>query len=141
MNETSGYLQEEIDSTSTMNRSMTGFSNPDIVMTQNDFVAMLYTAQKVPNYYSNSRNLGQYDGQKYSFDCWNLIKTILSGWSPYPNYNPGGTSVTGDVTGATLLSKCGVTYGQRQDFSLIHEPGTYLQDVSIRMCPYSSSTR
>lgn len=126
MNETSGYLQEEIDSTSTMNRSMTGFSNPDIVMTQNDFVAMLYTAQKVPNYYSNSRNLGQYDGQKYSFDCWNLIKTILSGWSPYPNYNPGGTSVTGDVTGATLLSKCGVTYGQRQDFSLIHEPGTYL---------------
>lgn len=95
-------------------------------MTQADFVSMLQTAQRVENYYNNTggHNLGQFDGKKYSFDCWNLIKAILSGWSPNtPTQRP---LVTGDVGGEKLLNDCGVKFGQLQDFSKLSIPGTYL---------------
>lgn len=112
--------------TSDTSRGMSAYSNnPNAVMTNAQFVSMLQTAHDVPNYYNNhgGHNLGQFDGQKYSFDCWNLIKTILSGWSPT---TPGGTKVTGDVGGETLLNRCGVKFGQAQDFSQLSVPGTYL---------------
>lgn len=94
----------------------------------NEFLQTLRTAHDVPNYYCNKypKNLGYFDGSKYSFDCWNLIKVVLSGWKPNPT--PGyfvhsDKLVTGDVDGSTILKNC---TGQSKDFSKLSVPGTYL---------------
>lgn len=93
-----------------------------------EFLKMLEKAHDVPNRYNNKYpyNLGYFDGQKYSFDCWNLIKAVLSGWNA--NGIPGdyvhpNQLVTGDVDGATLLKNC---TGQSKDFRQLSVPGTYL---------------
>lgn len=93
-----------------------------------DFLKMLKTAHDVPNYYCNKfpRNLGYYNGSKYSFDCWNLIKVVLSGWKPTGvkgSYIDSTKLVTGDVTGSKLLEKC---TNRSKDFSKLSIPGTYL---------------
>ena len=93
-----------------------------------DFLNMLVTAHNVPNRYSNKypRNLGYYDGSKYSFDCWNLIKVVLSGWKPTEtkgDYIETTKLVTRDVDGKTLLNRC---TKRSKDFSKISIPGTYL---------------
>ena len=51
------------------------------VMTAQEFVDALKTAYNRPNYYANTfpKNCGYYDGEKISWDCWNLGKTII--WS------------------------------------------------------------
>ena len=97
-------------------------------MKQADFIKMLKTAHDVPNYYNNHypRNLGYYDGSRFSFDCWNMIKAILSGW--HPVYEVGyyvhtDELVTGDISGQTMLEKC---TERSRDFSKIHVAGTYL---------------
>lgn len=97
-------------------------------MKQKAFLDMLRIAHEVPNCYSNSypKNLGYYDGKKYSFDCWNLIKVILSGWKPTGikgSYIPTKQLVTGDVDGKTLLAKCS---NRSRDFEKLSVPGTYL---------------
>lgn len=97
-------------------------------MNVNEFLKMLKTAHDVPNYYCNKfpKNLGFFDGKRYSFDCWNLIKVVLSGWHPtgiVNDYIPTSKLVTGDVDGATILSKC---TNQSKDFSKLSVPGTYL---------------
>ena len=97
-------------------------------MKSSDFLEMLVTAHNVPNRYSNKypRNLGYFDGSKYSFDCWNLIKVVLSGWKPTGikgSYIETPKLVTGDVDGKTLLSRC---TKRSKDFSKISIPGTYL---------------
>lgn len=97
-------------------------------MKSTDFLNVLKTAHDVPNYYSNKfpKNLGYFDGSRYSFDCWNLIKVCLSGWKPTgvkKSYISPSKLVTGDVDGATLLKKC---TKRSKDFSKISVPGTYL---------------
>ena len=95
-------------------------------MTSKDFIEVLKIAHDVPNCYNNKypKNLGYFDGKRYSFDCWNLIKVVLAGWAPT---GIGGSftkpTVTGDVDGATLLSRC---TQRSKDFSKLSVPGTYL---------------
>lgn len=93
-----------------------------------DFIDKLRLAHDVPNYYNNHfpKNLGYYDGSRFSFDCWNLIKAVLSGWTD--NRTPGyyihtDQLVTGDIDGYTMLKKCS---GRSKDFSKLRQPGTYL---------------
>ena len=97
-------------------------------MNNKEFVNALIVAHDVPNCYSNNypKNLGYYDGSKYSFDCWNLIKVVLSGWKPTGikgDYVKTKDLVTGDVDGITLLNRC---TNRSQDFSKLMIPGTYL---------------
>lgn len=97
-------------------------------MTNKEFINALIVAHEVPNCYSNKfpKNLGFYDGSKYSFDCWNLIKVVLSGWKPTGikgDYIKPAKLVTGDIDGKTLLNKCS---NRSKDFSKLSIPGTYL---------------
>ena len=98
------------------------------MMQLNDFIAKLKLAHDVPNYYCNKfpKNCGFYDGSRFSFDCWNLVKAILGGWTD--NYTKGyyvspKDFPTGDCDGYTLLKKC---TERSKDFSKISQPGTYL---------------
>lgn len=97
-------------------------------MKQSDFIKMLITAHDVPNCYNNRfpKNLGYYDGSKWSFDCWNLIKVVLSGWQPRAEkgyYIHPQNLVTGDIDGKTMLNRC---YSRSKDFSKLCKQGTYL---------------
>lgn len=97
-------------------------------MNVSDFIEMLKVAHDVPNRYCNKfpKNLGYFDGKVYSFDCWNLIKVVLSGWVPdgvLGDYIETKNLITGDVDGATLLARC---TQRSKDFSKISIPGTYL---------------
>ena len=81
------------------------------MMNVSSFIEMLKVAHDAPNYYCNKwpKNLGYFDGKRYSFDCWNLIKVVLSGWVPSGiagDYIPSDKLITGDVDGATLLARC-----------------------------------
>lgn len=96
------------------------------MMNVSDFIEMLKVAHDVPNKYNNKPgyNLGYFDGKKYNFDCWNLIKVILAGWVPTGVAgSKTDPKVTGDVDGATLLARC---TQRSKDFSKISVPGTYL---------------
>lgn len=93
-----------------------------------DFIDKLRLAHDVPNYYNNHfpKNLGYYDGQRFSFDCWNLIKAVLSGWTDNRTvgyYVHTNELVTGDIDGYTMLKKCS---GRSKDFSKLKQVGTYL---------------
>ena len=97
-------------------------------MTSKEFINALVVAHEVPNCYCNKfpKNLGYYDGNKYSFDCWNLIKVVLSGWKPTgikKTYIEPKRLVTGDVDGKALLNGC---TNRSTDFSKLTIPGTYL---------------
>lgn len=101
-----------------------------IVMTQQQFLDKLQLAHDVPNVYDNHfpRNCGYYDGAKgrFSFDCWNLIKSILGGWTDTRRdgyYVSPSSFPTGDCDGYHLLMQC---TGISKDFSKICVPGTYL---------------
>lgn len=96
------------------------------MMNVSDFIEMLKVAHDVPNKYNNKPgyNLGYFDGAKYNFDCWNLIKVVLAGWVPTGVVgSKTDPKVTGDVDGATLLARC---TQRSKDFSKISVPGTYL---------------
>lgn len=91
-----------------------------------EFLGALQTAYLSPNYYNNKYpyNLGYFDGQRYSFDCWNLIKVVLAGWKPTGVVGSfTKPTVTGDVDGYHLLLAC---HDRSQDFSKLKTPGTYL---------------
>lgn len=93
-----------------------------------EFIKKLKLAHDVPNYYNNHfpYNCGYYDGTRFSFDCWNLIKAILGGWTDNRTkgyYVSPSQFPTGDVDGYHLLMQC-VT--RSKDFSQLKEPGTYL---------------
>ena len=95
-------------------------------MKQSDFIRMLIVAHDVPNGYNNRypRNLGYYDGVKYTFDCWNMIKVILAGWAPTGIVGSfTKPTVTGDISGAAILAQCS---HRSKDFRQISTPGTYL---------------
>lgn len=97
-------------------------------MQSSEFISKLKLAHDVPNYYCNKfpKNCGYYDGSRFSFDCWNLIKAILGGWTD--NRTPGyyvspKNFPTGDVDGYHLLMQC---TDRSKDFSQLKQPGTYL---------------
>lgn len=112
-------------------------------MKQSDFLDMLEIARAVPNFYKNKypynlgyHHSGEYKGYvctnsdgitgNFSFDCWNLIKVVLSGWTP--NIPIGShveikDLVTGDIDGKTMMQKC---TARSRNFSKLSIPGTYL---------------
>jgi GH25 family lysozyme M1 (1,4-beta-N-acetylmuramidase)/LysM repeat protein len=93
-----------------------------------DFIEKLKLAHDVPNYYNNKfpYNCGYYDGKRYSFDCWNLIKCVLANWSPtgvIGSYISPKDFPTGDVDGYHLLLQC---TERSKDFTQLKKAGTYL---------------
>lgn len=97
-------------------------------MKQSEFIAALINAHDLPNCYNNRfpKNLCYYDGNKWSYDCWNMIKVLLSGYKPSSvkgSYCPVKDLITGDVNGATLLARC---HSRSKDFSRLKQQGTYL---------------
>lgn len=97
-------------------------------MLLSDFIAKLKLAHDVPNYYCNKfpKNCGYYDGSRFSFDCWNLIKAILGGWTDNRTvgyYVSPKDFPTGDCDGYHLLMQC---TNRSKDFSKLKQAGTYL---------------
>ena len=97
-------------------------------MQLSEFIAKLKLAHDVPNYYNNHfpYNCGYYDGSRFSFDCWNLIKAILGGWTDNRTkgyYVSPKDFPCGDCDGYHLLMQC---TDRSKDFSKLRQPGTYL---------------
>ena len=99
-------------------------------MELSEFISKLKLAHDVPNYYNNHfpKNCGYYDGTRYSFDCWNLIKCILANpsWDDTRitgSYVSPKTFVTGDCDGYHLLMQC---TNRSKDFTQLKQAGTYL---------------
>ena len=97
-------------------------------MKLSEFISKLKLAHDVPNYYNNKfpYNCGYYNGTKFSFDCWNLVKSILGAWTD--NYIKGyyvspKNFPTGDCDGYHLLMQC---TDRSQDFTKLSKAGTYL---------------
>lgn len=96
-------------------------------MTLSEYVNKLIEVVNLPTVYCNKypKNLGYWDGSKFSFDCWNLIKAILNGW--YPNKTVGyyqkDLSKTGDTTIDGLLNQ---SRGRSKDFTQI-KPGAIMK--------------
>ena len=93
-----------------------------------EFLDKLKLAHDVPNYYNNHfpYNCGYYDGSRFSFDCWNLIKAILGGWTDNRTkgyYVSPSQFPCGDCDGYHLLMQC---TDRSKDFSKLKQPGTYL---------------
>ena len=96
----------------------------EIVFTDQQFVNILTDiADNYPTHYDNIPyyNCGYYNGTDYSFDCWNLIKSVIWGWYPsttvgYYCYNPGLHGL-GDLNGVQLLAECS---GVSSDFTDIN---------------------
>lgn len=97
-------------------------------MQLSEFISKLKLAHDVPNYYCNKfpKNCGYYDGSRFSFDCWNLIKSILGGWTDNRTvgyYVSPKDFPTGDVDGYHLLMQC---TNRSKDFTQLKQAGTYL---------------
>ena len=95
-------------------------------MQLSEFLTKLKLGHDVPNYYNTHfpYNCGYYDGSRFSFDCWNLVKAILGGWTD--NYTKGyyvspKDFPTGDCDGYHLLMQC---TDRSKDFSKLKQPGT-----------------
>ena len=82
------------------------------VMTASEFISYLQIALSRNTVYNNSypRNLGYYDGNTISWDCWNLGKSIIwSGGSIVNNYSvghyqsPNTSCGLGDWDGETII--------------------------------------
>lgn len=91
---------------------------------------LIHIATELKTEYVNKfpRNLGYYDSSKedWSWDCWNLIKSLIWGWeekrvNKYYCYEPGKYGL-GDWAGSTILSKCS---NKSSDFNHL-EKGEYL---------------
>ena len=83
-------------------------------MTSKEFIALLiHIATEVNTRYINQfpYNCGYYaDNGKFSWDCWNLIKSLIWGWQEnetvgYYCYEPGNYGL-GDWDGGTILNHC-----------------------------------
>lgn len=84
------------------------------VMTAKAAVELLmHIAKDLPTGYKDHwpRNLGYWDGEKFTWDCWNLWpKSIVWGWKEnrtvgyYAKYNP--ETGLGDWTGAQIMARC-----------------------------------
>ena len=101
----------------------------DVVFTLNQFIQILeHIADDLPTAYNNNfpQNCGYYTGNAWTWDCWNLIKTIIWGWNEDTTigsytYRPDYHGL-GDWTGLELLNHC---YNVSLDFTNI-DKGTYL---------------
>lgn len=90
---------------------------PKVVMTCRDYVILLiHIARDLDTEYNNKfpKNLGYCNANgKFSWDCWNLPKSIIWGWKEtktvgyYQKNNYSGTGL-GDWGGARILSECPV---------------------------------
>ena len=94
-----------------------------------EYISKLKQAHDVPNHYCNKfpKNCGYFDGISYSWDCWNLIKTILAspGWEDTRvagSYVSPKNFITGDCDGYHLLMQC---TDRSKDFSHL-KVGAYL---------------
>ena len=101
-----------------------------IIFTAKAFIAkLIHIGQDVPSGYYNKypHNLGYWDGKKFTWDCFNLIKSILWGWVEkkvvgYHAVYKASTGV-GDWTGRQILDN--YCYDVSKDFSKL-TPGEYL---------------
>lgn len=97
------------------------------MMTAKEYVDTLIHIVNCPTEYSNKypRNLGYWDGSKFSFDCWNMIKAVINGWKDNRTvgYYQKDLSKTGDIDGLSILNKCTKT---SKDFTQLNVPGAYL---------------
>lgn len=101
----------------------------DIVFTKEAFIAkLIHIATELDTRYDNHfpKNLGYWDGDKFSWDCWNLPKSIIWGWQEnktvgYYCYQPGLYGLD-DLTGGGILALCD---NVSSDFSDI-TPGEFL---------------
>lgn len=101
-----------------------------IVMTAKEAVELLiHIAKDLPTGYNNHypRNLGFWDGYKFTWDCWNLWpKSIVWGWwenrtvGYHASYN--ASTGLGDLTGSQIMAKC---TDVSTDFSKL-TPGEFL---------------
>ena len=90
---------------------------------------LLHIAKDLPTGYNNNfpKNLGYWDGEKFTWDCWNLWpKSLVWGWwenktvGYYAKYDP--STGLGDWGGARILSCCSDV---SSDFSKL-TPGEFL---------------
>ena len=104
---------------------------PVVVMTARDYVIKhIHIARDLNTKYKNvyPYNLGYYnDDDKYSWDCWNLPKSLIWGWQEikrvgyFQKNNYEGTGLA-DWTGNKILSCCPAI---SSDFSAIR-PGAFM---------------
>lgn len=101
-----------------------------IIFTAKAFIAkLIHIGQNVPSGYYNKypHNLGYWDGKKFTWDCFNLTKSILWGWVEkkvvgyHAKYN--ASTGVGDWTGRQILDN--YCYDVSKDFSKL-TPGEYL---------------
>lgn len=101
---------------------------PKIYTSQKFNELLLHIAQDLRTSYKNSYpfNLGYWNGSEYSWDCWNLVKSIIWGWheSKTIGYHAKYDAATGlgDWTGAQIMAKC---ESVSTDFSKL-TPGEFL---------------
>lgn len=99
-----------------------------VVYTAKDFVALLLHIVTLKTRYKNSYpfNLGYWNGDEWSWDCWNLIKSIVWGWVEKYSIGyfakPDPSTGLGDWGGAKIMSCCSEV---STDFSKI-TPGEFL---------------
>lgn len=105
-----------------------------VVFTDAQFCTFLMDiAQNYPTGYNNTPyyNCGYYTGTEWTFDCWNLIKSVIWGWNGDTTvgsytYSPGLYGL-GDWDGIQLLNHC---TGVSNDFtSLVAGEYLYLDDT------------
>ena len=85
----------------------------EIVYTDTQFIQILeHIASDLPTGYNNIPyyNCGYYTGTEWTWDCWNLIKTIIWGWNEDTTvgsytYNPGLHGLY-DLNGQQLMNSC-----------------------------------
>lgn len=85
----------------------------DVVFTKQAFAdKLIHIATEVDSLYKNKypQNCGYYNGSKFSWDCWNLVKSLIWGWQEertegYFCYQPDLYGL-GDWDGGTIMSYC-----------------------------------
>ena len=126
---------------------------PKVVMTCRDYVTtMIRAARDFPTgYYAKfPYNLGYWDGKKFTWDCWNLPKSVIWGWKEnrtvgyYAKNNYSGTGL-GDWGGSRILDSCSV---KSTDFSNVTvgafmmspdggHAGTFIGDITYNGKSYN----
>ena len=101
-----------------------------IIFTAKAFIAkLIHIGQDVPSGYYNKypHNLGYWDGKRFTWDCFNLIKSLFWGWveKKIVGYHAKYNASTGvkDWTGRQILDD--YCYDVSKDFSNL-TPGEYL---------------
>lgn len=97
--------------------------------TDKEYVAKLELAATIPNGYDQPYpyNCGYFDGERTTWDCVNLNKTIINGWeySDRPGSFCNDFSRTGDCTEWGLLSQCeySTNFSKMDCVAVLYMPG------------------